>query len=141
MHKIRYAAPNTKVIFPIYFTEEDSNPVIDFLMRAKARNVELIKEVGAKNKKRYQYITEDGEIIESGEAKEFINFLMKIPAPSKRTRNDQSATAFEYICRKIKFDDKMVSEMLEKLETESVFETPSELIGYTEEVDFNDSSD
>ena len=63
MNKIRYAAPNTEVIFPIYFTEEDSNPVIDFLMRAKARNVELIKEVGAKSKKRWQYITEDGEII------------------------------------------------------------------------------
>ncbi len=90
MHKIRYAAPNTKVIFPIYFTEEDSNPVVDFLMRAKARNVELIKEVGAKSKKRYQYITEDGEIIESGDTKEFIKLLMETPAPTKRTRNDQA---------------------------------------------------
>lgn len=141
MHKIRYAAPNTKVIFPIYFTEEDSNPVVDFLMRAKARNVELIKEVGAKSKKRYQYITEDGEIIESGDTKEFIKLLMETPAPTKRTRNDQSNTAFEFICRKIKFDEKMVSEMLDKLEKESVFETPAELIGYTEEVDFDDSSD
>jgi len=35
----------------------------------------------------------------------------------------------------------MVSEMLDKLEKESVFETPAELIGYTEEVDFDDSSD
>ena len=66
---------------------------------------------------------------------------METPAPTKRTRNDQSNTAFEFICRKIKFDDKMVSEMLDKLEKESVFETPAELIGYTEEVDFDDSSD
>jgi RecA/RadA recombinase len=141
MNKIRYAPPNTKLIFPIYFTEEDSNPVVDFLMRAKARNVELIKEVGAKSKKRYQYITEDGEVIESADVKEFINKLMSTPAPTKRTRNDLSNSAFEFICRKIKFDEKMVSEMLEKLEEDVSFETPNELIGYTEEANFDESSD
>jgi len=141
MNKIRYAAPNTEVIFPIYFTEEDSNPVIDFLMRAKARNVELIKEVGAKSKKRWQYITEDGEIIESAIVKDFINLLVATPAPVKRTKNDQSTNAFEFICRKIKFDEKMVNEMFAKLEKESDFETPAELIGYTEEVNFDESSD
>lgn len=138
MNKIRYAAPNAKVIFPIYFTDEDSNPVVDFLMRAKARNVELIKEVGAKSKKRYQYITEDGEIIENADVKEFIKLLMITPAPSKLTRNDQSKTALEYICRKIKFNEQMVSEMLAILDEDVSFETPSELVGYTEEVNFDE---
>jgi RecA/RadA recombinase len=141
MTKIRYATPNAKVIFPIYFTEEDSNPVIDFLMRAKARHVELIKEVGSKNKKRYQYITEDGEIIESADVKEFINLLMITPAPSNRTKNDKSNTAFEFICRKIKFDEKTVNEMIKKLEQDEKFETPNELIGYAEEPEIDESSD
>ena len=141
MEKIRYAPPMTKVIFPIYFTEEDSNIVVDFLMRAKARHVELIKEVGSKNKKRYQYITEDGEIIESGDVKEFINLLMGTSAPSKRTKNDPSTTAFEFICRKIKFDEKAVEEMIKKLDQDESFETPNELIGYAEEPEIDESSD
>lgn len=135
IEKNRYGPPKVKTIFPIYFTAEDSNPVIDFIMRAKAKNVELIKEVGRGSSKRLQYITEDGEVIESVDVKDFINLLRETPAPTKRTRNDNSTTAFEFICRKIKFDDKMVEVMLEKLTQGSNFETPNELIGYSEESD------
>ncbi len=131
--KNRYGPPKIKTIFPIYFTDEDSNPVVDFIMRAKAKNVELIKESGRGEKKRLQYITEDGEVIESTDVKIFINLLRETPAPTKRTRNDNSTTAFEYICRKIKFDERMAEEMIQRLESTDDFETPNELVGYSEE--------
>ncbi len=133
VEKNRYGPPKVKTIFPIYFTAEDSNPVVDFIMRAKAKNVELIKESGRGDKKKLQYITEDGEVLESTDVKEFIGLLQEAPAPTKKTRNDNSSTVFEYICRKIKFDDTMVAEMLARLENGSNFETPSELIGYSED--------
>jgi len=141
MNKIRYALPNTKVIFPIYFTDEDSNPVVEFLMKAKAKFVELIKEVGSKSKKRWQYITEDGEIIESTDVKEFIDKLMATPAPTKRSKKDNSTNAFEFICQKIKFDEKMINSLMEKLKTDDNFETPSDLIDYPTNYDSNEFSD
>lgn len=130
INKNRYGPPEVKTIFPIYFTKEESNPVIDFLMRAKSKNIELIKETGRGQNKKLQYITEDGEVIESKDVKEFIYLLNETPAPTKKTRNDSSSTALEFICRKIKFDDRMIKEMMEKLETQDSFDTPSELIGY-----------
>lgn len=130
INKNRYGPPNVKTIFPIFFTKEDSNPVIDFIMRSKAKNVELIKEAGKGQKKRFQYVTEDGEILESSDIKNFIEILQNTPAPTKKTRNDKSTTAFEFICNKIKFDDRMINEVLSKLQSESDFETPSEFIEY-----------
>lgn len=132
INKNRYGPPEVKTIFPIYFAKEESNPVIDFLMRSKAKNVELVKEAGRGQNKKLQYITEDGEVIESKDVKEFILMLQETPAPTKRSRNDSSSTAFEYIARKIKFDDRMIKEMMEKLESQAVFEAPSELVGYEE---------
>lgn len=139
INKNRYGPPDIKTEFPIYFTKEDSNPVVDFLMRAKAKNVELIKEAGRGQNKKIQYITEDGEVIESKNVREFIYMLKEAPAPTKRSRNDQSTTALEFISRKIKFDDRMINEMLEKLDNmldglddSSDIEIPGELIGYDE---------
>jgi recombination protein RecA len=136
INKNRYGPSPKKLKFPIFFTEEDSDPVTDFIMRAKQKNVELIKESGRKDKK-LRYVTEDGEVVESGNPKEFIDLLKATPAPSTKTRNDNSTTAFEYICRKIKFDDNLVKKLNEKLLVSDEFNLPNEVIDYESE----DSSD
>jgi protein RecA len=111
--KNRFGAPHFTIDFPIFFSIVESDPVIEFLMRAKAKQFELIKEA----RKVYKYVTEDGEVIESKSTFEFINLLKGTPSPSKRSKNDDSKTAFEFICRKIKFSPVMVQKLNEKLET------------------------
>lgn len=130
INKNRYGPPNKKVTFPIYFVKEESDPIADFIMRAKARNVELIKESGQKGKKKLKYITEDGEVIESGDARDFILKLKDLPAPENKSRNDNSATVFEFICRKIKLDDHMIKNLNERLESCVEYALGNELIEY-----------
>jgi len=130
INKNRYGPPNKKVTFPIYFVKEESDPIADFIMRAKARNVELIKESGQKGKKKLKYITEDGEVIESGDARDFILKLKDLPAPENKSRNDNSATVFDYICRKIKLDDHMIKNLNERLESCVEYALGNELIEY-----------
>lgn len=133
INKNRYGPPNKKVIFPIYFVKEESDPISDFIMRAKARNVELIKESGQKGKKKLKYITEDGEVIESGDARDFILKLKDLSAPESKTRNDNSTTVFEYICRKIKLDDHMIKNLNDRLESCVEYALGNELIEYEAE--------
>lgn len=143
INKNRYgrSGDDVQAIFPIYFTKEESDPVADFIMRAKSRSFELIKEVGQKNKKKLQYVTEDGEIIEDTSVKTFIEKLTLTPAPSKKTRNDPSVNAFEYICRKIKLEDKSVEALLNKLNAMSQdtgYELPNNLVDYDPQDDFDE---
>ena len=104
------------VEMPVLFEDQKSDTFVEFINRAKAKNYELIKEVGQKGKKKFQYVTEDGEVIESQDSIEFIDLLKSTPAPEKRTRGDNSTTAFEYICRKIKFTDTSVELLEQQLE-------------------------
>lgn len=109
--KNRFGAPSFTCDFPIYFSPVESDPIIEFLMRSKAKQYDLIKEV----RKVYKYITEDGEVIESKSPNEFIKLLQSAPPPSNRTKNDDSKNVFEFICRKIKFSPAMVLKLNEKL--------------------------
>ena len=116
--KSRYgkSGEDVTVEMPVLFEDQKSDTFVEFINRAKAKNYELIKEVGQKGKKKFQYITEDGEVIESQDPIEFIDLLKSTPAPEKRTRGDNSTTAFEYICRKIKFTDTSVELLEQQLE-------------------------
>lgn len=111
--KNRFGAPHFKVDFPIYFSLEESDPVIEFVMRSKAKFVELVKE---SKKEGLKYITEDGEVISSKSTKTFIELIKSQPAPEKRVKGDDSKTVFEYICRKINFGSVMIDRLNEKLE-------------------------
>ena len=124
VEKNRYGPPKVQVIFPIYFAKEESDPIADFFMRASARHVELIKESGSKNKKKFSYVTEDGESIESPDIKEFIKLLQTLPAPSNRSKKDTSTNVFEFICRKIKFEDKSIELLNAKLNSEEEYNIP-----------------
>lgn len=116
--KTRFGAPGFSIDFPIYFSPVESDPAIEFLMRAKAKQYELIKEV----RKVLKYTTEDGEVIESKNPKEFIKLLKNTPAPSKRSKNDDSVTAFDYIAKKIKFSESMISRLDEQLNKPEIVE-------------------
>ncbi len=111
--KNRFGPPHASVDFPIYFSAVESDPIIEFLMRSKAKQFELIKEV----RKVYKYITDDGEVIESKSPREFIKKLQSIDAPEKRVKGDESRTAFEFICRKIKFSQAMIERLNCQLES------------------------
>lgn len=115
--KNRFGSPHATVDFPIYFSAVESDPIIEFLMRSKAKQFELIKEV----RKVYKYVTEEGEVIESKSPKEFIKKLQSTEAPTKRVKGDESKTVFDYICRKIKFSPAMVEKLNQKLELDEVF--------------------
>jgi len=130
INKNRYGPPNKKVIFPIYFAKEESDPIADFIMRSKARNVELVKEFGQKGKKKLKYVTEDGEVIESSDARDFILKLKDLPAPTTKTKNGNSTTVFEYICRKIKLDERTVESLNSRLEACTEYQLGNELIEY-----------
>jgi RecA/RadA recombinase len=119
--KTRFGAPNFTVEFPIYFSPVESDPIIEFVMRAKAKQFELIKEV----RKVFKYVTEDGEIIESKNIKEFIFKLKELPAPSKRPNNDESKSAFDFIAKKIKFNTQMIERLNEKLNSKDIEEMES----------------
>ena len=97
----------------------------EFIFKAKSKGFEYIKEV----RKKFSYVHPDsGEVIESKDKYEFLEALMDQPAPSTKTRNDTSATVFEYICGRVKITGANYA----KLVTE-VLDTPKEQKEQTEE--------
>jgi RecA/RadA recombinase len=111
--KTRYGQPNVTGEFKIMFTDDDTtNPVDEFLYKAKAKGFEYIKEI----RKKFIYTNIDtGEVVESKDAYEFCKLLMVQPAPEKRTRGDNSTTAFEYICGRLKVIGKPLNDLLEAI--------------------------
>lgn len=111
--KTRYGQPGVTGEFKIMFTDDETtNPVDEFLYKAKAKGFEYIKEI----RKKFIYTnTDTGEIIESKDAYEFCKKLMEHPAPLKKTRNDMSTTAFEYICGRLKVIGKPLSDLQEAI--------------------------
>jgi protein RecA len=111
--KTRYGTPGLTGIFKIMFTDDDTtNPVDEFLYRAKAKGFEYVKEV----RKKFIYTnTDTGEVLESKDAYEFCQGLMTQPAPEKKTRGDNSTTAFEYICGRLKVIGKPLEDLLEAI--------------------------
>jgi len=112
--KTRYGQPGVTGEFKIMFTDDEvTNPVDEFLYKAKAKGFEFIKEV----RKKFIYTnTDTGEVVESKDAYEFCKLLMDQPAPVKRTRNDISNTAFEFICGRMKIVGKPLTDLLEAIQ-------------------------
>ena len=111
--KTRYGTPGLTGVFKIMFTDDDNtNPVDEFLYRAKAKGFEYVKEV----RKKFIYTnTDTGEVVESKDAYEFCQGLMTQLAPEKKTRGDNSTTAFEYICGRLKVIGKPLEDLLEAI--------------------------
>ena len=111
--KTRYGQPGVTGEFKIMFTDDETtNPVDEFLYKAKAKGFEYIKEI----RKKFIYTnTDTGEVVESKDAYEFCNLLINQAAPIKRTRNDNSATAFEFICGRLKIVGKPLSDLIEAI--------------------------
>jgi protein RecA len=111
--KTRYGTPGLTGIFKIMFTDDDTtNPVDEFLYRAKAKGFEYVKEV----RKKFIYTnTDTGEVVESKDSYEFCQRLMTQPAPEKKTRGDSSTTAFEYVCGRLKVIGKPLEDLLEAI--------------------------
>lgn len=111
--KTRYGTPGLTGVFKIMFTDDDTtNPVDEFLYRAKAKGFEYVKEV----RKKFIYTnTDTGEVVESKDAYEFCQGLMTQLAPEKKTRGDNSTTAFEYICGRLKVIGKPLEDLLEAI--------------------------
>jgi protein RecA len=107
--KTRYGQPGQISEFKIMFTnDETTNPVDEFLFKAKAKGFEYIKEV----RKKFSYVCPNtGEVLESKDSYEFCKLLQNQPAPEKRTRNDNSTTAFEFICGRIKVVGKPLADL------------------------------
>lgn len=108
--KTRYGTPGLTGEFKIMFTDDETtNPLDEFLYRAKAKGFEFIKEL----RKKFIYINGDtGEQIESKDSYEFVNLLISHPAPLKRTRGDESKTVFEYITGRLKITGKPLEDLL-----------------------------
>ena len=110
--KTRYGTPNVHADFKIMFVDEKTNMVDEFIYRAKSKPGEYIKE----SRKKFSYIvSETGEVVESKDPIEFIKKLQEVPAPEKRTRGDNSTTAFEYICGRLKISGKPLDDLIESL--------------------------
>ena len=111
--KTRYGTPGQVGEFKIMFTDEKTNPVDEFLFKAKAKGFEYIKEV----RKKFIYVFDEitGELIESKDAYEFCKMLQTTPAPEKRTRGDNSTTAFEYLCGRLKIFGKPLIDLNEAI--------------------------
>jgi RecA/RadA recombinase len=109
--KTRYGQPGLTGEFKIMFTDDETtNPVDEFLYKAKAKGFEYIKEV----RKKFSYVHADtGEVLESKDPYEFVKMLMNSPAPEKRTRGDNSTTVFEYLCGRMKIQGKTLSDLSE----------------------------
>ena len=118
--KTRYGTPGLTSEFKIMFTDDETtNPLDEFLYKAKAKGFEYIKEV----RKKYIYINGDtGEQLESKDPYEFVSLLMNHPSPLNKTRNDSSNTAFEYICGRLKVSGKQLEDLLEFIKKGPVVE-------------------
>ena len=107
--KTRYGQPGQIGEFKIMFTNDETTNLVDeFLFKAKAKGFEYIKEI----RKKFSYVCPNtGEVLETKDPYEFCKLLQKQPAPEKKTRGDNSATAFEYICGRIKVVGKPLADL------------------------------
>ena len=123
--KTRYGQPGVTGEFKIMFTDDETtNPVDEFLYKAKAKGFEYIKEI----RKKFIYTNSDtGEVVESKDPYEFCKLLMNQPAPEKRTRNDMSTTAFEFICGRLKVNGKPLSDLTEAINKGPALEADNDL--------------
>ena len=129
--KSRYGGNGNSTEFKIMFTDDEvTSPVDEFLYKAKAKGFEYIKEI----RKKFSYTCSDtGEILDSKDPYEFVKLLMAHPSPSKRTRGDESKTAFEYICGRCKVFGKQLEDLKAAVErgplTESVIDEDDDDFG------------
>ena len=123
--KTRYGTPGQVGEFKIMFTDDETtNPVDEFLYKAKAKGFEYVKEV----RKKFIYTNIDtGEVIESKDPYEFCKLLMGQPAPEKRTRGDNSTTAFEYICGRMKIIAKPLSDLVEAIKKGPLIDSDNDI--------------
>jgi protein RecA len=123
--KTRYGQPGVTGEFKIMFTDDETtNPVDEFLYKAKAKGFEYIKEI----RKKFIYTnTDTGELVESKDPYEFCKLLMNEAAPEKRTRNDNSTTAFEYICGRLKVMGKPLNDLVEAINKGPVVDTEDDI--------------
>jgi protein RecA len=123
--KTRYGQPGVTGEFKIMFTDDETtNPVDEFLYKAKAKGFEYIKEI----RKKFIYTnTDTGELVESKDPYEFCKLLMNEAAPEKRTRNDNSTTAFEYICGRLKVIGKPLNDLVEAINKGPVVDTEDDI--------------
>ena len=123
--KTRYGTPGQVGEFKIMFTDEKTNPVDEFLFKAKAKGFEYIKEV----RKKFIYVFDEitGEVIESKDPYEFCKLLQTTPAPEKRTRGDNSTTAFEYLCGRLKVVGKPLNDLIEAIKNGPASDEDSDL--------------
>lgn len=121
--KTRYSTPLLETEFPIMFGESESDPVSEFLFRAKARGAEYISVY----RKMYRYIdASSGITVSDKNGGAFIKLLLGVPAPESKTRNDKSQNAFEFICGRLKITDDQAAKLLEFCEGyQSLEETES----------------
>jgi protein RecA len=112
--KTRYGTPGLTSEFKIMFTDDETtNPIDEFLYRAKAKGFEYVKEI----RKKFIYTnTDTGEVVESKDPYEFCRLLISQPAPEKRTRGDNSTSAFEYICGRLKVIGKPLLDLQEAIQ-------------------------
>jgi len=114
--KNRYGLPNQEAVVPIYFTKAESDFIGEFLYRTtKSRDFQDVITV---NRKVYRYIdTDSGEIlVQDKDEIAFIEGLMKAEPPVKRIKSDKSATAFEYVCARLKMTDKQITALKDSME-------------------------
>lgn len=111
--KTRYGTPNVFTVFPIYFKDEEVNPIGEFLYVSQARGKEYVKV----KYKKYQYLVQDtGELLENKDAVEFIKMMMSAPAPLKLKKGDNGENAFLYVCSRLKYDEDRINAILVALE-------------------------
>ena len=112
--KTRYGTPGLTSEFKIMFTDDETtNPIDEFLYRAKAKGFEYVKEI----RKKFIYTnTDTGEVVESKDPYEFCRLLITQSAPEKRTRGDNSTSAFEYICGRLKVIGKPLLDLQEAIQ-------------------------
>lgn len=138
--KNRYGVcgPDVVCTMPVFYTDQSSDIVAEFIQRGKAKGFELFKEVGKKNKKKLQFVTGDGEVMEASDEVEFIELLKSTPAPEIRKRGDNSTTHFEYVCREMKFDIKSVEELNKALINYNNSNNNNTNVEYSEDDDFSE---
>ena len=100
--KTRYGQPDLAKQFTIMFTDDERDPVAEFMMRA----TDKYKGVIAVNRGMNSYVdTETGEVYcKSKDPLEFIQMLVQAPPQSKLAKGDASENGFEWVCGKVKID-------------------------------------
>lgn len=122
--KTRYGTPLQEGVFQIMFkVGAKSNPLGEFLTNAASRGKDFIEY----KFKTYRYINKDtGEVVESKDPVEFVGLLQQTVPPVKRTRGDQSETAFDFICGRLKVKLAQLETLLESIKAGGEIEAPTE---------------